>query len=192
MEKKKIWKDERVQAGVLVLAAFLLLTAWAFMQPLGAGPDEKMRYMVAQYLHEHPGKLPLGDEPTIRDATWGISYAYYPILSYMVSAVPCICRRITPCGEDGRCALCDWSGIFCGESIRKAFSERRKMAVCRTGRLYAAGIVSGDLCKYGFPGTFIHGDAPVFLVLLSGSGRLEFQKFDPSGCWNGSLCTVLL
>ena len=30
-----------VQAGVLVLAAFLLLTAWAFMQPLGAGPDEK-------------------------------------------------------------------------------------------------------------------------------------------------------
>ena len=57
------------------------------MQPLGAGPDEKMRYMVAQYLHAHSGKLPLGDEPTIRDATWGISYAYYPILSYMVSAV---------------------------------------------------------------------------------------------------------
>ncbi len=72
---------------VLVLAAFLLLTAWAFMQPLGAGPDEKMRYMVAQYLHKHPGKLPLGDDPAIRDATWGISYAYYPILSYMVSAV---------------------------------------------------------------------------------------------------------
>ena len=61
MDKKKIWKDERVQAGVLVLAAFLRLTAWAFMQPLGAGPDEKMRYMVAQYLHEYPGKLPLGD-----------------------------------------------------------------------------------------------------------------------------------
>ena len=87
MEKKKIWKDESVQAGVLILAAFLLLTAWAFMQPLGAGPDEKMRYMVAQYLHKHPGKLPLGDDPAIRDATWGISYAYYPILSYMVSAV---------------------------------------------------------------------------------------------------------
>ena len=46
-----------------------------------------MRYMVAQYLHKHPGKLPLGDDPAIRDATWGISYAYYPILSYMVSAV---------------------------------------------------------------------------------------------------------
>ena len=106
--------------------------------------------------------------------------------------VPCICRRITPCGEDGRCALCDWSGIFCGESIRKAFSERGKMAVCRTGRLYAAGIVSGNICKYGFPGAFIHGDDPVFLVLLSGSERLELQKFDPSGCWNGSLCTVLL
>ena len=51
MEKKKIWKEERFQVLVLVLAAFVLLTAWAFMQPLGAGPDEKMRYMVAQYLH---------------------------------------------------------------------------------------------------------------------------------------------
>ncbi len=48
----------------------------------------------------------------------------------------------------------------------KSFSERGKMAVCRTGRLYAAGIVSGNLCKHGFPGAFIHGDHPVFLVLL--------------------------
>ena len=39
-----------LRQGFLYLAAFLLLTAWAFMQPLGAGPDEKMRYMVAQYL----------------------------------------------------------------------------------------------------------------------------------------------
>ena len=66
MEKKKIWKEERFQVLVLVLAAFLLLTAWAFMQPLGAGPDEKMRYMVAQYLHEHPGKLPRPSPPAKR------------------------------------------------------------------------------------------------------------------------------
>ena len=46
-------------------------------------------------------------------------------------SVPCFCRRIAPCGENGRCTLCDRSGIFCGESIRKAFSERGKMAVCR-------------------------------------------------------------
>ena len=89
MEKKKIWKEERFQVLVLVLAAFALLTAWAFMQPLGAGPDEKMRYMVAQYLHKHPGKLPLGDEPTIRDAIWGISSAYYPILLYLWGLQAC-------------------------------------------------------------------------------------------------------
>ena len=108
-------------------------------------------------------------------------------------SVPCFCRRIAPCGENGRCALCDRSGIiFVVKASGKLFSERGKMAVCRTGRLYAAGIVSGNLCKHGFPGAFIHGDDPVFLVLLSGSGRLELQKFNPSGCWNGSLCTVLL
>ena len=156
MEKKKIWKDERVQAGVLVLAAFLLLTAWAFMQPLGAGPDEKMRYMVAQYLHEHPGKLPLGDEPTIRDATWGISYAYYPILSYMVSAV-----------------FMGIAGLFHASADGLLHAARMADVLFVTGAVY-----------------FV--DDPVFLVLLSGSERLELQKFDPSGCWNGSLCTVLL
>ena len=81
---------------VLILAAFLLLTAWAFMQPLGAGPDEKMRYMVAQYLHKHPGKLPLGDDPAIRDATWGISYAYYPIWYLLYLWELQVCSMLLP------------------------------------------------------------------------------------------------
>ena len=123
---KKIWKEERFQVLVLVLAAFALLTAWAFMQPLGAGPDEKMRYMVAQYLHKHPGKLPLGDEPTIRDATWGISYAYYPILSYMVSAVFMGIAGLFHASADGllhaarmadvlfrSCWLLEWRSVHC-------------------------------------------------------------------------------
>ena len=193
MEKKKIWKDERVQAGVLVLAAFLLLTAWAFMQPLGAGPDEKMRYMVAQYLHEHPGKLPLGDEPTIRDATWGISYAYYPILSYMVSAVFMGIAGLFHASADGLLHAARMADVlFVTGAVYFVVKASGKLFPKEGRWLYAAGIVSGNLCKYGFPGTFIYGDDPVFLVLLSGSGRLELQKFDPSGCWNGSLCTVLL
>ena len=105
MEKKKIWKDERVQAGVLVLAAFLLLTAWAFMQPLGAGPDEKMRYMVAQYLHAHSGKLPLGDEPTIRDATWGISYATWYLL-YLWESQVCSMHLQTDCSMRREWQMC--------------------------------------------------------------------------------------
>ena len=180
MEKKKIWKEERFQVLVLVLAAFLLLTAWAFMQPLGAGPDEKMRYMVAQYLHKHPGKLPLGDDPAIRDATWGISYAYYPILSYMVSAV-----------------FMGIVGLFHASADGLLHAARMADVLFVTGSVYfvvkaSTGTVFGNLCKYGFPGTFVYGNYSVFLVLLSGRRRLEFQKLDPAGCWHGSLRIVLL
>jgi hypothetical protein len=37
---------------------------------------------VAEY-----GKLPHGGDPAIRDANWGISYAFNPILAYMAMAV---------------------------------------------------------------------------------------------------------
>ena len=199
MEKKKIWKEERFQVLVLVLAAFLLLTAWAFMQPLGAGPDEKMRYMVAQYLHKHPGKLPLGDDPAIRDATWGISYAYYPILSYMVSAVFMGIAGLFHASADGLLHAARMADVlfvtgsvyFVVKASGKLFpKEGRWLFAALAGFMPQALFL--NLCKHGFPGAFIHGDDPVFLVLLSGSERLELQKFDPSGCWNGSLCTVLL
>ena len=71
---------------IWVLLAFILLTVWAMSQPFHAGPDEEMRYLVADYIYSNHGALPRGDDPAIRNATWGISYAYYPILSYMISA----------------------------------------------------------------------------------------------------------
>ena len=33
------------------------------------------------------GSLPVGDDPAVRNPVWGISYAFYPILNYMVAAV---------------------------------------------------------------------------------------------------------
>lgn len=74
--------DWLLLAGVLILMA-----AWSMTTNKAGGPDEPMRYDVAKYLYEHPGQLPHGEEESIRNARWGISYAFYPILSYMVSAV---------------------------------------------------------------------------------------------------------
>ena len=84
---KKIWNKERAPEWGMLALVFLLVLAWSLTAPKGGGPDEPMRYDVAKYLYEHPGKLPHGEEESIRNATWGISYAFYPILSYMISAV---------------------------------------------------------------------------------------------------------
>lgn len=86
LKKKESEINEKKITMIWVLLAFILLTVWAMSQPFHAGPDEEMRYLVADYIYSNHGALPRGDDSAIRNATWGISYAYYPILSYMISA----------------------------------------------------------------------------------------------------------
>lgn len=69
-----------------VLGVLLILIGWTVIQPLGGGPDEKMRYSIVQYIFVH-WELPHGGDPEILDRTWGFSYAFQPILPYMISAV---------------------------------------------------------------------------------------------------------
>ena len=75
---------------VIELAFFLFLLVfylmWARVQPMGAAPDEQMRYQIADYIYQN-GSLPVGDDPAVRNPVWGISYAFYPILDYMAAAV---------------------------------------------------------------------------------------------------------
>ena len=87
MLKKKKEINEKTEIFIFVFLAFILLTTWAMTQPFNSGPDEQMRYYVADYIYKHHGALPGGDDPAVRNKVWGISYAYYPVVSYMVSAL---------------------------------------------------------------------------------------------------------
>ncbi|MBR5338208.1 MAG: glycosyltransferase family 39 protein [Lachnospiraceae bacterium] len=60
--------------------------AWMLVQPYGVAPDETMRYDIPMYIYKF-GVLPGGDDPLLIDNAWGLSYAYFPILSYMISAL---------------------------------------------------------------------------------------------------------
>lgn len=83
LNEKTIEKIAKVMLAVFV---FGLCLAWAIAQPYNSAPDEEMKYDVCRYLVEH-GKLPHGGEESIRNPIWGISYAFTPILSYMISAI---------------------------------------------------------------------------------------------------------
>ena len=81
------FKIEYLEWAALILL-FLILRQWIRLNGAGAnGPDEEMRYYVVKYLYEHPGSLPRGDDPKLIDDMWGFSYALYPFLSSMGSAV---------------------------------------------------------------------------------------------------------
>lgn len=64
----------------------IILIFWMFLIPYNGAPDEAMRYQIPQFIYQY-GYLPHGDDPRILDQIWGISYAFSPILTYMISAL---------------------------------------------------------------------------------------------------------
>lgn len=85
-ETLSLRKKERIGDVLFLLFLFVFYIAWAWIQPLDASPDEHMRYQVAEYIYQH-GSLPHGGDPAIRNANWGFSYAFNPILDYQIAAV---------------------------------------------------------------------------------------------------------
>lgn len=86
MKKFSEPRSERILEILFLFFLFVFYLMWARVQPLGAAPDEQMRYQIAQFIYEH-GTLPVGDDPEIVNAVWGVSYAFFPILDYMIAAV---------------------------------------------------------------------------------------------------------
>lgn len=70
---------------VFLAAVFVFTLMWAMKAPFDASPDESMRFQIADYIMDH-GSLPDGRDPAIRNANWGISYAFNPITTYIIAA----------------------------------------------------------------------------------------------------------
>jgi hypothetical protein len=84
MEKWFVKNEKKIE-WIFYTFVFLVLCGWTVIQPLGGGPDEKMRYSIVQYIFVH-WQLPHGGDPEILDRTWGFSYAFQPILPYIIAA----------------------------------------------------------------------------------------------------------
>lgn len=69
----------------LLVSVFFISLWWSVITPLGDGPDEVMHLQIVDYIREH-GSLPRGDAPEIRNEIWGFSYAFSPILPFMIGA----------------------------------------------------------------------------------------------------------
>lgn len=80
---EKIKNKEKYIKIIFVICTFILSLTWAMIQPDGSAPDEVMKMDICKYIAEN-GKLPHGGDEAIRDPSWGISYAFSPILSYII------------------------------------------------------------------------------------------------------------
>ena len=113
--------------------------------------------------------------------------------------IPAFCRsgilHVQNCTY-GRCTVCHRCSVFCCESFGQIISERKifrrsEMAVCSTGRIYAAGNLYGNLCEYRLTGTAGSSHDLVCMGLLS-ERRLDMEKLYTPCSGNGCMCIVLL
>lgn len=77
---------EKIREIVFLAGVFLFIFLWAVTAPFDASPDESMRFQITEYIMKY-GNLPDGRDPLIRNANWGISYAFNPITTYIIGAV---------------------------------------------------------------------------------------------------------
>ncbi len=80
--KKKL-SVEHIRVLLLLLITFICMMTFAIIQPYGDGPDEINRFKLVEFIYEH-GKLPVGDDPEVLIDGYGGSYAFQPMLTYII------------------------------------------------------------------------------------------------------------
>lgn len=86
MRKNRIRNKEEYLEIAFVLLCFFIYFTWALMQPYDTAPDEYMRYDIPKFIFEH-SMFPLGQDPSIRNPIWGISYGFGPLLPAILSSI---------------------------------------------------------------------------------------------------------
>lgn len=76
-------KRERAMEAIFYLLVFAAITCFAMIQTYGDPPDEINRFKVVNYICRH-GTLPHGADPEVLLAGYGASYAFQPILTYII------------------------------------------------------------------------------------------------------------
>ena len=79
-------KNKKIVMAIFLIGLFCYYLIWTVSQPYNSCPDEKMKWDICKYIAEH-NSIPDGRDESIRDSAWGISYAFQPILTYMICAV---------------------------------------------------------------------------------------------------------
>lgn len=80
MERKRWEKTAEVVFYILVFAA---ISCFAMLQVYGDPPDEINRFKIVRYIWNY-GYLPKGGDPEVILAGYGASYAFQPILTYII------------------------------------------------------------------------------------------------------------
>ncbi|HPZ49941.1 MAG TPA: hypothetical protein PLG38_05135 [Propionibacteriaceae bacterium] len=150
-------RRERIAMLLFTAACGVMYAVWAAKIPYNHAPDEAMRYVIVEYIVRH-GTLPSGLDPAIRDGLWGTSYAFQPILNYMVGAGFAIVSGWLGGGAAAQLFAARLASVLCGLGT---------VAVCVTlGRHFFVGpwrwlfpVVVGLLPQFAFLSAYVNNDS---------------------------------
>ncbi len=109
---KKIPK-ENLRIALMLLTIFTCMMTFAAIQPFGDGPDEINRFKLVEYIYNH-GKLPVGDDPEILIDGYGGSYAFQPMLTYIIEGFFLRCIRVLEPNLEMRVFISRLLNVFIG------------------------------------------------------------------------------
>ncbi|MBP3902637.1 MAG: glycosyltransferase family 39 protein [Blautia sp.] len=142
---------------LFILAVFGLTFAWSLTNQPPAGPDENMRFMIPNYIYNH-GRLPNGYDPEVRNELWGISYAFYPMLSYIISAL--FMKIVSLFSTSNMALICAarFTGVVFTTATAALIPHMTKR-LFKDGRRWMMNALVMFLPELLFVGTYVNNDA---------------------------------
>ena len=156
MKEKTHSSEKFIYIGFVVLV-FALTFAWSLNNQPPGGPDENARFMIPKFIYDH-GRLPNGYDPEVRNELWGISYAFYPMLSYMISAL--FMKIVSIFSTSNMALIC--AARFTGVVFTTATAALIPMITKRLfhdGRRWMMNALVMFLPELIFVGTYVNNDA---------------------------------
>lgn len=98
IERSSLKKREQICEILFYILVFAAITCFAMIQTYGDPPDEINRFKIVNYICRY-GRLPHGADPQIILAGYGASYAFQPILTYIIQGY--LLRFLTMFTQDG-------------------------------------------------------------------------------------------
>lgn len=111
-KKKNTATIDHMIVALYFFIYMIISVSMLIRQPFGNPPDEINRYLIPQYIAAH-GTLPNGYDESIRIPGYGFSYAFQPILPYMVQGYA---MRLVQCFTDSETAL-----LYAARSVNLLF-----------------------------------------------------------------------
>lgn len=104
---------EHIRIFLMMFILIICMLTFAAIQPYGDGPDEINRFKIVEYIYEH-GTIPVGDDPEVLIDGYGGSYAFQPMLTYMIDGYLLRALRIFAPSLEMRVFLSRLVNVFFG------------------------------------------------------------------------------